>query len=77
MDRRIEKELLPFCENNSITLQAYSPIEQELLTGKIKLDYEVKLEEVRENRKLALEILSKWDDLTEKYNCTLGNLVIR
>ncbi|NMA23523.1 MAG: aldo/keto reductase, partial [Spirochaetales bacterium] len=27
LDRRIENELLPFCENNGIILQAYSPIE--------------------------------------------------
>jgi len=85
LDRKIEKELLPFCENNNITLQTYSPIEQGLLTGKIKADYEIKPGEVRENkkwwlpenRKLAIEMLSKWIDLTEKYNCTLGNLVIK
>lgn len=85
LDRRIETELLPFCENNGITLQTYSPIEQGLLTGKIKADYEIKPGEVRENkkwwlpenRKLAIEMLSKWDDLTKKYNCTLGNLVIK
>lgn len=85
LDRKIEKELLPFCENNSITLQTYSPIEQGLLTGKIKADYEIKPGEVRENkkwwlpenRKLAITMLSKWTDLTEKYNCTLGNLVIK
>lgn len=85
LDRRIEKELLPFCEENNIALQTYSPIEQGLLTGKIKEDYEIKPGEVRENkkwwlpenRKLALEMLSKWEDLTDKYNCTLGNLVIK
>lgn len=85
LDRRIERELLPFCENNGITLQTYSPIEQGLLTGKIKADYEIKPGEVRENkkwwlpenRKLAINMLSKWTDLIEKYNCTLGNLVIK
>lgn len=85
LDRRIEKELLPFCEANDITLQTYSPIEQGLLTGKIKATYEVKPGEVRENKKwwlpenlkLALEMLSKWEDLADKYNCTLTNLVIK
>ncbi|NMA83894.1 MAG: aldo/keto reductase [Epulopiscium sp.] len=85
LDRRIEKELLPFCESNNITLQTYSPIEQGLLTGKIKAGYQVKPGEVRENKtwwlpenqKLAVDMLSKWKDLTEKYNCTLGNLVIQ
>ena len=85
LDRKIEEELLPFCEDNGITLQTYSPIEQGLLTGKIKDDYEIKPGEVRENkkwwlpenRKLANEMLSNWKDLTEKYDCTLGNLVIK
>lgn len=84
LDRRIENELLPFCENNGIILQAYSPIERGLLTGKIKSDYKPQPGEARENSKwwlpenieLANNMLSKWQDLTEKYNCSLVNLVI-
>jgi len=85
LDRRIEKELLPFCEKNQITLQTYSPIEQGLLTGKVKSDYVAKPGEVRENSKwwlpenikLAINMMAKWEDLTKKYNCTIGNLVIQ
>lgn len=84
VDRRVEAELLPFCEKYGISLQTYSPIERGLLTGKIGMDYVVKPGEVRdnqkwwrpENRKYVLEMLQKWTDLTQKYNCTLGNLVI-
>ncbi|HHX60283.1 MAG TPA: aldo/keto reductase [Epulopiscium sp.] len=85
LDRRIETELLPFCEANNITLQTYSPIEQGLLTGKIASDYEIKPGSVRDNKKLWLpkninlvnEMLNSWTDLAKKYNCTLGNLVIK
>lgn len=35
LDRRVEEELLPYCEANSVTLQTYSPIEQGLLTGTV------------------------------------------
>jgi len=85
LDRKIETELLPFCEKHHITLQTYSPIEQGLLTGKISNDYKVKPGEARENKfwwkpeniKIANEMLSGWKDLTEKYQCSIGNLVIK
>lgn len=84
LDRRIEKELLPYCKENGITLQTYSPIERGLLTGKFGMDYTVKPHEVRdnqkwwkpENRKLAIEMMAKWDDLLKKYDCSMVNLVI-
>lgn len=84
LDRRVEAELLPFCREHGITLQTYSPLEQGLLTGKIGMDYQIKPGEVREKRKwmrpesrrLAIDMLEKWKDLTEKYGCTVGNLVI-
>lgn len=85
LDRRIETELLPFCEANSITLQTYSPIEQGLLTGKISPDYLVSPGSVREgkawwtpeNITLVNQMLKGWEDLAQKYHCTIGNLVIK
>lgn len=85
LDRRIEAELLPFCESHGITLQTYSPIEQGLLAGKVPNDRVVKAGEARENKRwwkpenicLANEMLKGWEDLTEKYQCSLANLVIR
>ncbi len=84
VDRKLEKILLPLCESHDISVQAYSPLEQGLLTGKIGMDYVVKPGEVRdnrkwwvpENRKLVLEMLAGWSDLCKKYESTLGNLVI-
>lgn len=84
VDRKAEIELLPFCEENGLTLQAYSPIEQGLLTGKVGLDYKIRPGEVRdnkkwwkpENHKLVLEMFEGWGDLTKKYQASIGNLVI-
>ena len=84
LDRRVEKELLPFCEANKITLQAYSPIEQGLLTGKISPDFKVQSNSVRDSKEIwtsksitcVNETLKGWNDLAEKYDATLGNLVI-
>lgn len=84
IDRKIELELLPFCEANNITLQTYSPIEQGLLSGKFKSDYKINKEDVREgkkwwkpeNREIVVNMVEGWKDLAEKYNCTITNLVI-
>lgn len=84
LDRKVEPELLPYCEKNGITLQCYSPLEQGLLAGKAGMDYQVKPGEVRdnkkwwkmENRRTVLELLEAMKPYCEKYQCTLANLVI-
>lgn len=84
LDRRAEKELLPYCERCGITLQTYSPIEQGLLAGKVPADYVPKPGETRENKfwwkpeniSIANGMLAGWKDLTEKYGCSAANLVI-
>ncbi|MDU7336917.1 MAG: aldo/keto reductase [Clostridium sp.] len=84
LDRRVEPSLLPYCEEHKITLQAYSPLEQGLLTGKITMDYKIESGSVHENkfwwmpenRQFAIEMLRGWRDLTQKYSCSLGNLAI-
>lgn len=84
LDRRVEASLLPYCEQHGITLQAYSPLEQGLLTGKITMDYQIAAGSVHENkfwwvptqRALVLKLLNGWEDLTRKYDCSPGNLVI-
>ena len=84
VDRRIEQELLPFCEQNSITLQTFSPIEQGLLAGKATMDFQIPKGDVREgniwwapdNRALVINMLAGWNSLTSKYNCSLSNLAL-
>ncbi len=85
LDRKLEEEIIPFCETNNITVQAYSPIERGLLTGNIKPDHVPTSGDARDNKKwwtlenqqLVANMLTGWEDLGTKYNCSLGNLVIR
>ena len=84
LDRRIEQELVPKCIANNLSIFAYSPIEQGLLTGKIGKDYVINPKEaragnpwmVRDKRELVLSMLESWQDLTQKYNCTITQLVL-
>lgn len=84
LDRQIETELLPYCIEQNISSLVYSPLEQGLLTGKIDMDQEFAAGEYRNNlpwfrplnRQPVLNMLGGWKDLTEKYNCSLAQLVI-
>ncbi|MDY0092058.1 MAG: aldo/keto reductase [Candidatus Vecturithrix sp.] len=84
LDRAIEQEVLPYCIKQNISTLVYSPLEQGLLTGKITKNQTFKEGETRnqliwlkpENRGKVLDMLAGWQDLTEKYHCTLAQLVI-
>lgn len=84
LDTKKMKNLFPLCKERGITTQAYSPLEQGLLTGKIRMDYQVEPGNVRnkipwfqpEKRKTVLDMLDSWKDLCEKYQCNTVNLVI-
>ena len=82
--RRIEKELVPVCQELGVSIQAYSPLEQGLLTGKASEDRILPEGDVRNNnpwwkpepRKRIIAMLKGWNDLENKYECSIGNLVI-
>ena len=84
LDRTIEDELLPFCMEQQISTLVYSPLEQGLLTGAITMDRTFSPGEYRNNiawfqpgnRRKVLDMLALWRPLTEKYRCTLAQLVI-
>mgnify|MGYP002565090429 CR=1 FL=1 len=84
LTRRVEKQLLPTCKELGVSVQAYSPLEQGLLTGKVTMDTTYPEGSTRNTnpcfqptrRAQALELLAKWSDLTEKYDCTMAQLVI-
>ncbi len=84
LDRRIEDDLLPYCLQHNIAVLAYSPLEQGLLTGKIGMDYKLAESAVRNriawfkphNRARLIECVRAWQPLTEKYNCSIAQLVI-
>ena len=84
LTRRVEKQLLPTCRELGVSVQAYSPLEQGLLTGKVTMLTTFPEGSTRNanptfqpaRRAQALELLDGWQDLTEKYQCTMAQLVI-
>lgn len=84
LDRTIEPETTSYCQQHNISILAYSPLEQGLLTGKIGMDRVITDVEARnmipwfhpEPRRRVLNMLAGWADLTERYHCTLSQLVI-
>ena len=84
LTRRVEKQLLPTCRELGVSVQAYSPLEQGLLTGKVTMETTYPEGSTRNSnpsfqparRAQALDMLAKWGDLTEKYDCSLAQLVI-
>ena len=84
LDQRIRTDLLPTCQKHQVSIQAYSPLEQGLLTGKVTMDTVLSDTDVRNNnrfwksgrRKEALAMLDSWKPMLEKYNCSYSSLVI-
>lgn len=82
-----EEEMLPYCRQQHLATLTYMSLEQGLLTGKIGLERKFDEGEFRsneawnpwfklENRPKVLDLLAGWADLTEKYGCSLAQLVI-
>ncbi|MDD3369785.1 MAG: aldo/keto reductase [Lachnospiraceae bacterium] len=84
LDSHLRNDLLPVCNELGVSIQAYSPLEQGLLTGKVTMETVLSTTDVRnknrffrnENRIKVMELLAKWRPLCEKYNCSMSNLVI-
>jgi methylglyoxal reductase len=87
LHREAEADILPFCAEHQIATLTYMSLEQGLLTGKIGMDRVFQATEFRANtywndwlipanRQRVLKLLNGWQDLTRKYNCTLGQLVL-
>lgn len=82
LDRAVEEDLIPICKENNITLQAYSPLEQGLLSGCLDRDYKPQGAQCNkkwfqpENMQKAMDMMDSWSDLTKKYDCTIANLAL-
>jgi methylglyoxal reductase len=87
LSRETENDIVPFCADHNIATLTYMSLEQGLLTGKIGMERVFKPTEFRSNehwnnwlipanRQRVLDLLAGWSDLTEKYKCTLSQLVI-
>ncbi len=82
--RHFEKDAMSFCADNNITVLAYSPMAQGLLTGRFGPDHTFKKGDIRAKNKLfqpdnyarVQEALSKLRPLAEQKGITLGQLAL-
>jgi aryl-alcohol dehydrogenase-like predicted oxidoreductase len=82
--RDIEKDVLPYCRDNNIGVIVYSPLQRGLLTGKFKPDHKFAEGDHRASQphfqpdyiKRVNAFLDQLKPLAEKYQTTLGNLVL-
>lgn len=82
--RNVEKNAMPYCIENNISILAYSPLAQGLLTGKFSPDHQFEKGDNRANNKLfkgenyqrAQLALDKLRPIAEKHQCSLAQLAI-
>ena len=82
LDRGIEEDLIPICRENNIILQAYSPLEQGLLTGTFARDYVPVGAQCNkkwfqpDKMQKAMDMMEEWAPLCKKYGCSIPTLAL-
>ncbi len=84
LDRKMEVEQMPWCAEHGVSVLAYSPMEQGLLTGKVTADREFPEGDqrrdrprfARENRLKILAMLEDFGPVAERHGITLAQLAI-
>lgn len=84
LDTQTVRALLPVCQKHQVSIQAYSPLEQGLLTGKVTMDTRLSPGDVRHKNRFwdfqyrtpILHILEQLTPFTDKYQCSISNLII-
>ncbi len=82
--RYVERDTMPYCLKNKITLLAYSPLAQGLLTGKFDLSHQFDEKDNRarnrlfrgENAERAHRALDRLLPIAKRYNLSLGQLAL-
>ncbi len=83
--RQVEKDARDYCVENNISILAYSPLAQGLLTGKFGKDHQFaegdhraknKLFSIKENYERVQTALEKLRPIAAKNNCSLAQLSI-
>ena len=82
--RHVEKDAMSFCVENNITILAYSPMAQGLLTGKFGPDHKFAEGDIRAMNRLfqpdvyarAQEALARLRPIAERKGVTLGQLAL-
>ena len=83
LERDIETEILPYCQENGTGVIAYSPMKSGLLTGKFdparltKGDWRLRAADFKEPKLLEnLKLIEEIKQITKKYGKTVGQLAI-
>ncbi|MEH2372792.1 aldo/keto reductase [Nostoc sp.] len=82
--RQVEQDALPYCIENNISILAYSPLAQGLLTGKFALGHQFDPADNRAKNKLfqgenferAQQALQQLRPIALEHNCTLAQLAL-
>jgi len=82
--RHVESNTMPYCLKNQITLLAYSPLAQGLLTGKFDLSHQFDEKDNRsrnrlfegENAERAHRALDRLRPIARRYDLSLGQLAL-
>lgn len=82
--RYVEQDAMPYCIEHQISILAYSPLAQGLLTGKFGPDHQFAEGDHRaknrlfqgENYQRALAAVDRLRPIAQKYNCTLAQLAL-
>ncbi len=81
--RQVEKNAMSYCVENNISILAYSPLAQGLLTGKFGPDHKFKegdhrgknkLFYIKDNYERVQQALEKLRPIAQRNNCTLAQL---
>ncbi|WP_026736685.1 aldo/keto reductase [Fischerella sp. PCC 9605] len=82
--RQVEKDTMPYCIENNISILAYSPLAQGLLTGKFPPDHKFDPQDNRaknilfqgENFVRAQQALEKLRPIAARHQCSLAQLAL-
>ncbi len=82
--RSVERDAIPYCIENNISILAYSPLAQGLLTGKFEPGHKFDPADNRAKNKLfqgenylrAQQALDKLRPIAERHQASLGNLAL-
>ncbi len=82
--RKVEKDALPFCLERNISILAYSPLAQGILTGKFAVDHQFAEGDHRaknrlfhgENWQRIQKALEQLRPIAEAYHCSLAQLAL-
>jgi Predicted oxidoreductases (related to aryl-alcohol dehydrogenases) len=83
IERTIEKEIMPYCLRNNITIIAFSPLEQGLLTGKYN-SKNIPSDNIRrnnvffkkENIEKIEELIRNLEEIAKKYNRSIAQIAL-